>query len=106
MVSQRKKVKEDKVKQTIEKKVWGKKLDKCKREFNEVKFPKFITSKLKGANLDWLDFGTNMKCKGDQTNKKTASKFSYLNELVIQRSEVCLIIFHLTKKDRIEQKQF
>ena len=56
---------------------------KCKRKSSEGEA--LNISKSEGTNLDWLRFWSQFEIERDRADITTASKFSYLKELVISK---------------------
>ena len=73
--------------QTFERNKQGKSTKRLRGNRMKVKLQKLIISRFESTCFDWLKFWSQFETKIDRADIITASKFSYLKELVIPKDK-------------------
>ena len=73
--------------QTFERNKQGKSTKRLRGNRMKVKLQKLIISRFESTCFDWLKFWSQFETKIDRADITTASKFSYLKELVIPKNK-------------------
>ena len=73
--------------QTFERNKQGKSTKRLRGNRMKVKLQKLIISRFESTCFDWLRFWSQFETKIDRADITTASKFSYLKELVIPKDK-------------------
>ena len=73
--------------QTFERNKQGKSTKRLRGNRMKVKLQKLIISRFESTCFDWLKFWSQFETKIDRADITTASKFSYLKELVIPKDK-------------------